>query len=233
MKKMVMVKFFLFFFTATCGFTEHDCSSCSYGQLEATPKIIKSARQTIHFLIMMKQFWWWLCISSFCGFNGNACRFSISKCHLVEKRRFDRFGLYQVDKMVINPLWAAEPPSSNSIQFNKLLQLLILQIDPNITIRLQKSNLDSWLFPQMTFIRTENNTVDNLLSVTHLTRCYFQTDICNLWISANFCHISAQRLDVFSSRSDLHSEFTCVVKNNNISAPLRHTVHLDMNCKSL
>ena len=53
MKKMVMVKFFLFFFTATCGFTEHDCSSCSYGQLEATPKIIKSARQTIHFLIMM------------------------------------------------------------------------------------------------------------------------------------------------------------------------------------
>ena len=71
-----------------------------------------------------------------CGFNGNACRLSISKCHLVEKRRFDRFGLYQVDKMVINPLWAAEPPSSNSIQFNKLLQLLILQIDPNITIRL-------------------------------------------------------------------------------------------------
>ena len=134
--------------------------------------------------------------------------------------------------MVINPLWAAEPPSSNSIQFNKLLQLLILQIDPNITIRLQKSNLDSWLFPHMTFIRTENNTVDNLLSVTHLTRFYFQTDICNLWISANFCHISAQRLEVFSSRSDLHSEFTCVVKNNNISAPLRHTVHLDMNCKS-
>ena len=42
MKKMVMVKFFLFFFTATCGFTEHDCSSCSYGQLETTPKIIKS-----------------------------------------------------------------------------------------------------------------------------------------------------------------------------------------------
>ena len=39
-----------------------------------------------------------------CGFNGNACRLSISKCHLVEKRRFDRFGLYQVDKMVINPL---------------------------------------------------------------------------------------------------------------------------------
>ena len=48
-----------------------------------------------------------------CGFNGNACRLSISKCHLVEKRRFDRFGLYQVDKMVINPLGAAEPPPSN------------------------------------------------------------------------------------------------------------------------
>ena len=29
----------------------------------------------------------------------------------------------------------------------------------------------------MAFIRTENNTVDNLLSVTHLTRCYFQTDV--------------------------------------------------------
>jgi hypothetical protein len=51
--------------------------------------------------------------------------------------------------------------------------------------------------------RTENNSVENMLSVSHL------------------------------KRSDLHSEFTCRVSNNNISSPISHTVHLDMNCEQL
>ena len=51
--------------------------------------------------------------------------------------------------------------------------------------------------------RTDNRTIKNILSVSHLTR------------------------------ADLHSEFTCIVSNNNISSPISNTVHLDMNCKDV
>lgn len=35
------------------------------------------------------------------------------------------------------------------------------------------------------------------------------------------------------TRTDLHSEYTCSVTNNNISNPITNTIHLDMNCKYL
>jgi len=49
------------------------------------------------------------------------------------------------------------------------------------------------------FSRSENRTAENVLTVSRLTR------------------------------GDLHTEFTCVVTNNNVSAAIRQTVHLDMN----
>ena len=33
------------------------------------------------------------------------------------------------------------------------------------------------------------------------------------------------------TREDLHAELSCHVANNNISSPIVHAVHIDMNCE--